>query len=667
MKRMKRSLPFLVSLAVLAPIALRAAIPPAAGPDFRVSTTSQSSQSGVDVARDAAGDSIYVWIDQAVVPQAVVARVFNAAGVPQQLNIYVAFDNQPLSRPRVAATPQGEFVVVWANRTNVFLKRFDRLGRPLGLGAITQQLTPGEPSSPDVAIDPAGNAFVVWAVFKLDGDVIYLQRFDAADHALSLPEPVNQSFSGGRNNPRVTVNPSGSLLVSWDDFRAGNTGDVWARRFDGPTGAWSPEARVDENSPGFQLGSAPLLDSNGSGAVVYTDLTAAKVLVRRIDAAGAPAGASILLGNLGGGTDSAPDAAMAEDGTTLVVWEAGDLLVHARFFDGAQWNPLAPELLVSSVQTDAELDPSVAAGGSGFSVAWDSVGRPQFFPVPPPPSLINGRDGDSSGVFSQRFQNPVCAGGSEVLCLAGGQFQARVSWKNPYTGETGTGKALPLTGDTGAFWFFSPGNLELMVKVLNGGEINAHYWVFYGSLSNVEYTLTITDMSTGTAKTYHNAPLQLASKSDIEAFPVFVPSSLAALETAAALPATSATLAPAAAKPAGKAEGDCQTTPALLCLSQKRFSVQVEFTDPRDGSKGTARTVTLTDDTGAFWFFGPGNLELMIKVLDGSGVNGHFWVFYGGLSDVEYTITVTELATGKKKVYHNARHQQASVADVQAF
>jgi hypothetical protein len=661
MQRMKRSLPFLVSLAVLVPAALWAEnVPPVAGPDFQVSTTSQSFQYGVDVARDAAGDSVYVWIDQAIVPQAVVARVFNAAGVPQQLSIIVALDNQPLSSPRVAMTPQGEFVVVWSNPSNVFLKRFDRLGRPLGAGTIAQQLTPGAPRDPDVAVDPAGNVAVVWSVSSFDGDAIYLQRFDAADHPKGLPEAVNQSFSNGRGHPRVTYGPGGGLLVSWDDLRTGDQGDVWARRYDGSSGTWSPEFRVNDSTSGAQVGSAPLLDPYGNGAVVYTDLTADKILVRRV-ANGAPSGASFVIGDLGPESTSALDAAVSEDGVTLVAWQASDLLVHARFFD-VQWSPLAPEFLVSSVGTDAQLDPAVAAGGYGFSVAWTSYGRGQFFPIPPPPAILNGRDGDGSGVFSQRFQNPVCAGGSEVLCLGGGQFQARVSWKNPYTGETGTGKSLPLTGDTGAFWFFSPGNLELMVKVLNGDEINAYFWVFYGSLSNVEYTLTITETSTGAVKSSHNAPLQFASGSDIEAFPVNVLSLTAPVAKAVPAPAA----APVSEK-AGVPEGACVPSPTVLCLERKLFQVEVDFIDPRDGTGGKGRTAVLTDDTGAFWFFGPGNLELMVKVLDGRAINGHQWVFYGGLSDVEYTLTVTELATGKKKVYHNARHQQASVADIQAF
>lgn len=31
--------------------------------------------------------------------------------------------------------------------------------------------------------------------------------------------------------------------------------------------------------------------------------------------------------------------------------------------------------------------------------------------------------------------------------------------------------------DSGAFWFFGAANLELIVKVLDGGEIHQKHWV----------------------------------------------------------------------------------------------------------------------------------------------------------------------------------------------
>ncbi len=65
---------------------------------------------------------------------------------------------------------------------------------------------------------------------------------------------------------------------------------------------------------------------------------------------------------------------------------------------------------------------------------------------------------------------------------------------------------IPLTGDTGAFWFFSPSNVEVVIKVLNGCGLNSRYWTFAGGLTDVNVILTVTDTQTGTIQTYTNPP-----------------------------------------------------------------------------------------------------------------------------------------------------------------
>ena len=114
----------------------------------------------------------------------------------------------------------------------------------------------------------------------------------------------------------------------------------------------------------------------------------------------------------------------------------------------------------------------------------------------------------------------ACVTGGASLCLNGGRFRATVAWTNPYVtpNTTGAGTASSLTSDTGSFWFFSSNNIELVVKVLDGRGTNGKFWVFYGALSDVGYTITITDTETGAVRTYVNPPYRLASAADIEAF-----------------------------------------------------------------------------------------------------------------------------------------------------
>ena len=112
----------------------------------------------------------------------------------------------------------------------------------------------------------------------------------------------------------------------------------------------------------------------------------------------------------------------------------------------------------------------------------------------------------------------------------------------------------------------------------------------------------------------------------------------------------------------GAACGDSHT----LCLSNSNYAVTVQWATT-DGRTGSGKAVTLTSDTGYFWFFNSANVELVIKVLDARGINGKHWVFYGALSDVSYTITITNRLTGVSRTYTNTQGNLASVADTQAF
>jgi outer membrane protein assembly factor BamB len=96
-----------------------------------------------------------------------------------------------------------------------------------------------------------------------------------------------------------------------------------------------------------------------------------------------------------------------------------------------------------------------------------------------------------------------CVADAVTLCLNAGRFQVRTSWKTG-NGSTGNGQAMPLTPDTGYFWFFNRQNVELLVKVLNGCPVDHNYWVFAGGLTNVHVVTTVTDSMTGLVKLYRN-------------------------------------------------------------------------------------------------------------------------------------------------------------------
>ncbi len=421
---------------------------------------------------------------------------------------------------------------------------------------------------------------------------------------------------------------------------------------------------------------------------------------------------------------------------------------------------------------------------------------------------------------------------ARTLCLLDKRFALEATWRD-FTGATGTGKPVALTRDTGYFWFFDPRNVEVMIKVLDGRSVNGHFWVFYGALSNVEYTLRVTDTETGNTRTYVNPAGGFASAGDTEALPgegladeqrvrraaplrtfaveaadftwtpelpvvdqtvLFAdrsgivspllnrtwsfgdgsePLSLiesevthlyttsgsfdvtlevldlagdfflsraatrrlqvtpppdprislqAPAEVAAGVQATLAAAANADCSPvrprgwqweigdgvavgatkrssidvvwatagakaitvrnsgcssvsatgvvevteAGGPVSVCEPGPAVLCLRDSRFAVTVAWRD-FEGNTGSGRVQRISGETGHFWFFNPENVELVVKVLDGRPLNGRFWVFYGALSNVEFTLTVIDTETGRRRTYFNPAGGFASVGDTAAL
>ncbi len=276
----------------------------------------------------------------------------------------------------------------------------------------------------------------------------------------------------------------------------------------------------------------------------------------------------------------------------------------------------------------------------------------------------------------------ACREGSGYLCLRDSRFELRAHWSKPDSVEEyGSGTAVPVdvSDESGLFWFFEPENIELVVKVLDGRALNDRYWVFFGALSDVEYWITVRDAATGERQTYHNPPREVCGQKDLDAFrdPIRASTGLAVGGAGPAgpgielVPMSAVALDVSGIVRSSHGDGRCETAGDRMCLMDDRFSVEVGFVDPNAGTglEEPAQVIpSLTmGKTGFFWFFNPSNIELAVKMLDGRALNGHFWLLYGGLSDVEYEITATDTVTGEARTYRNEPGSICGQIDVKAF
>lgn len=90
----------------------------------------------------------------------------------------------------------------------------------------------------------------------------------------------------------------------------------------------------------------------------------------------------------------------------------------------------------------------------------------------------------------------------------------------------------------------------------------------------------------------------------------------------------------------------------FLCLHGGRFAVEVDW--ETDAASGRAVAVPQsTEESGLFSFFSPANWEVLVKVLDGCPVNGHYWVFAAAATNVGFTLTVHDLEAGESRQFRN--------------
>ena len=171
----------------------------------------------------------------------------------------------------------------------------------------------------------------------------------------------------------------------------------------------------------------------------------------------------------------------------------------------------------------------------------DGKGTLAFCDVPAPAAgpwyaLVDGASGPGgpyqlvTTLFATGNLAAACVPTPTSLCLddrpGDRRFKIEVAYQTAQNGGlVGAGNAVPLgnlgLARGGAFWFFSPDNPEMLVKVLNAcASTTPRYWVFFSAGTNVGLTVTVTDTATGHVKIYTNPDLHTAVPvSDTDALP----------------------------------------------------------------------------------------------------------------------------------------------------
>lgn len=160
--------------------------------------------------------------------------------------------------------------------------------------------------------------------------------------------------------------------------------------------------------------------------------------------------------------------------------------------------PLAPGELAGRIALvhGGTCDSSVRAAHAASAGALALVVMDRGSDAPRPPSgetsaipvLVVGR-GDG-----RRLAQTVC---DQVVRLRGGRFEVSARW---HAGDaSGVARGGQITDTAAYLTFFTPDNVELVVKVLDGcgAEGTGSQWVFASALTTLGFELTVSDLVTG--------------------------------------------------------------------------------------------------------------------------------------------------------------------------
>ena len=116
----------------------------------------------------------------------------------------------------------------------------------------------------------------------------------------------------------------------------------------------------------------------------------------------------------------------------------------------------------------------------------------------------------------------------------------------------------------------------------------------------------------------------------------------------------------------------CGATTATSHCLLNRFLITARWrTNPLPGTitDGQAQVAGCANaGSGLFQFFSPNNWEIMVKALNGCGLNDRYWIFSAATTNVFYRMEVFDVLGGEQKIYFNYPGPPApAVTDVNAF
>ncbi|HEX5824722.1 MAG TPA: RHS repeat-associated core domain-containing protein [Candidatus Limnocylindrales bacterium] len=183
------------------------------------------------------------------------------------------------TRPAMALAPDGSVSAVWVDSrtgdSDIYYARRDPATGTWSASERVNNLTTGAQTQPAIAVDGAGNAYVVWADARLGAsdDDIYFAKRTALSGGWTASTRVNNDGSGKRqNDPTIAISSSGVALAAWYDERGGgNKKNIYSARLAAGGTTWSANFQVTKNASAIKAEPDVAIGADGTGYLVWRD------------------------------------------------------------------------------------------------------------------------------------------------------------------------------------------------------------------------------------------------------------------------------------------------------------------------------------------------------------------------------------------------------------
>ncbi len=325
-------------------------------------------------------------------------------GAEFQVNTHTSYDQKNAA---IAMSPDGNFVVVWSSygqdgsSNGIFAQRFDPNCALVGKEFQVNAVSSGNQAEPVVAMDAAAGFAVCWqgpgSIADANEDV-FVRRFDPNGLPLGEESCVNSVTAGKQLYASAAVGGDGTLIVVWESADLPQEGDraICGQRYDGSGGKLGAEFIVHDDASVYRYPDVAA-DANGNFVVVWMrDKRSNSIMARRFNADGTAAGDTFEVSTVAFGSVTRPSVAMDMTGFFVAAWDgdpdlAGRDDIHARLFDpnGAS---LGGQFIVNTTLDGAQQYPQAAMNGRGeFVIVWES--------------RVDPNDANQRDIFGQRFDN----------------------------------------------------------------------------------------------------------------------------------------------------------------------------------------------------------------------------------------------------------------------